>query len=90
MVRKGKFTIDTIAKTIKFNYNSTFHIQDNQISNSNDFQKWKVLSINEKEIVISRPPIWKDEYPTKNGDGKSIHIILARVAKPIVQSVTLK
>ncbi len=92
-VSKGKFIIDTLLKTIKLNFNTTFSIRDNTFDNNSSHQEWKIVKVGNDEIVISRPPVWKDEKPNKIGDNKNIYVTLVRLTKPVTQiqeAVTLK
>jgi hypothetical protein len=90
LARKGKFTIDTLANTIKLNFYTTINIKDNTFNkDNNDSQEWKIISVSNDEIVISRPPLWKNEQQNKSGDGKNVLVTLVRLTKPSQKTVAL-
>lgn len=90
-VRKGTFLMDTIAGTIKFKFSTSISIRDNTIKHqSGDYTEWKIISLNENEILISRLPAYKDEKPNRSGDLTNIYITLVRLTKISNEAVTLK
>ena len=82
IIRKGKIAVDTTTKRIQLHFITTVNASDNTINTSNEYKEWKLISADQDKIVISRPPVWKDEDPRKQGDGKNVYVTLVKVVKP--------
>lgn len=78
--RVGKFMLDESKNSFTITYEKTFTATNTSVETHDNFEvkEWRIKSISENEMVLTRPPTGDFEKKLPNFDGNNIEIRLRK------------
>ena len=79
ILKKGTFTVNDSTKKIRMNFDSSYTIFSNDSSvvrKDTTTQEWHLVSVTNRKIVVSRPPVWDFEKGRNQNEDKNIVVTM--------------
>jgi hypothetical protein len=79
ILKKGTFTVNDSTKTITINFDSTYTVFSNDsstVSKDTAKQEWHLISVTNRKIVFSRPPVWDFEKEGNQNEDKNLIVTM--------------
>jgi hypothetical protein len=79
----GTFQVDTIQQVVNLKFEKVMTLKNNEMVSepTGHHEEWKIVSLKEDEIVVSRKVMFSIDTPNKEGDKENIYVRLKRVIK---------
>jgi hypothetical protein len=77
--KKGTFTVNNTTKTMRMNFDSSYAVFSNDSSvvrKDTTTQEWHLISVTNRKIVVSRPPVWDFEKGSNENQDKNIIVTM--------------
>ena len=87
-IHKGKFAVDTTNKLVTLTFENVIDIKENKVLSTGYHEEWKIISMANNELTLSRPILVSTDKPNKKGDNEHIYVTLKRTIKPRYEAVT--
>ncbi len=77
-IHKGTFHIDTLNKMVLLKFDKVIDIKNDTILWTGYHEEWKIVSMDNDELVLSRRTLFSTDKPNKSGDKDNIYVRLKR------------
>lgn len=80
-IHKGTFRIDSANNLVVLKFNRVFDIKNDTVLSTGYHEEWKIISMINNELLLSRKILFSTDKPNKIGDKENVYVRLVRTTK---------